>query len=71
MATGLGKTHVASTIIQRIFPERSMVLAHRQELIYQARDKIKGVTGMEVGIEMGEYKTIESDELFGAMPPRH
>jgi superfamily II DNA or RNA helicase len=41
-----------------------MVLAHRQELIWQARDKIKRVTGLEVDVEMGEYKSATSGNLF-------
>ena len=53
LATGLGKTIVFADVIRRMFPQRSMVLAHRRELIYQARDKIQAATGLECGIEMG------------------
>lgn len=41
-----------------------MVLAHRQELIWQARDKIEAVTGLRVDVEMGEYKASQERGLF-------
>lgn len=64
MPTGCGKTVVFASIIRRMFPKRAMVLAHRQELIWQARDKIQKVTGMRVDVEMGEYKaSIEKNLL--------
>ena len=55
MATSLGKTIVASHVI-KYFREfgRIMVVAHREELITQAQDKIHKVTGVESDIEMGE-----------------
>jgi superfamily II DNA or RNA helicase len=66
LATGLGKTIVFSDIIQRMQPKRAMVIAHREELIWQARDKIERVTGLECGIEMAEL-TARGD-LFGSHP---
>ena len=55
MATGLGKTvffsHVAKDFMNR---GRVMVLAHREELITQAKDKLQRVTGIDADIEMGE-----------------
>jgi len=60
MPTGCGKTLVFSSVIRRMFPKRSLVIAHRQELIWQARDKIKKVTGLTVDIEMGEFKSVEN-----------
>ena len=55
LATGLGKTVVFSEVINRYRLGRAMVLAHREELIFQARDKIQRVTGLRSDIEMGEY----------------
>lgn len=53
MATGLGKTIVFSSILQRRMTEgRSMVLAHREELIHQACQKIQWVTSVAPDIEM-------------------
>ena len=40
-----------------------MVIAHRQELIWQAKDKIQAVAKMRVDVEMGEYKA-QNDGLF-------
>lgn len=51
-ATGLGKTVLAAEIIRRSQPKRALVLAHRAELIYQAKEKIERFTGLECGIEM-------------------
>ena len=53
MATGLGKTvffsHIAKNLMNR---GRVMVLAHREELISQAKDKLQRVTGIDADIEM-------------------
>lgn len=52
MATGLGKTVVFSRVLERKGC-RTLVLAHRRELIYQACKTIREVTGIEAEIEMG------------------
>ena len=65
LPTGLGKTVVFSEIVRRFQPARSMVIAHREELIFQAAEKIKRVTGLDGGVEMGEYTA----GFFGQMPP--
>lgn len=61
MATGLGKTvffsHVAKRFVQH---GRVLILAHREELIWQAADKIKKVTGIEPGIEMAEWRAAKA-----------
>ena len=62
--TGTGKTVIFASAIQRLQPGRVMVLAHRQELIWQARDKIQRVTGLTVDVEMGEYKARTDKDLF-------
>ncbi|MDE2100102.1 MAG: DEAD/DEAH box helicase [Patescibacteria group bacterium] len=64
MPTGCGKTVVFASVIRRIFPKRTMVLAHRAELVWQARDKIKQVTGFNVDVEMAEYKASNQAGLF-------
>jgi len=56
MPTGGGKTILFADVIRRVFPRRALVLAHREELIFQARDKIQRVTGLRADVEMGEYK---------------
>jgi superfamily II DNA or RNA helicase len=60
LPTGCGKTILFADVIRRSFPRRAMVLAHREELIFQARDKIKLATGLSCEVEMGEYKANES-----------
>ena len=55
LPTGCGKTVVFSHVIDRMRSTgRTMVLAHRQELIHQAADKIGQVTGTAPDIEMGD-----------------
>jgi len=58
MATGLGKTitfaEVAGDMLEK---GRVMILAHRSELILQAQEKLKMVTGYEPEIEMAEFHT--------------
>lgn len=56
LATGLGKTTIASEFIRRVQPARSLFLAHRDTLIYQARDTIERIAGVKCGIEMAELK---------------
>lgn len=56
LPTGGGKTILFADVIRRVFPRRALVLAHREELIFQARDKIQRVTGLQADVEMGEYR---------------
>lgn len=64
MPTGGGKTVLFADVIRRVFPRRALVIAHREELIFQARDKIQRVTGLSADVEMGEYRA--DGGLFGA-----
>ena len=66
LPTGLGKTVVFSEIVRRMQPVRSIIVAHREELIFQAAEKIKRVTGLDGGIEMGD---LHADGWFGTPPP--
>jgi superfamily II DNA or RNA helicase len=67
MPTGTGKTILFALVIAKLLKENGgkkvLVVAHREELIWQARNKIEKVTGLQVGIEMGELYT--SPNLFG------
>jgi superfamily II DNA or RNA helicase len=56
MPTGGGKTVLFADVIRRVFPRRALVLAHREELVFQARDKIRRVTGLRADVEMGDYR---------------
>ena len=64
MPTGGGKTVLFADVIRRVFPRRALVIAHREELIFQARDKIQRVTGLSADVEMGEYRS--DGGLFGS-----
>jgi superfamily II DNA or RNA helicase len=64
MPTGGGKTILFADVIRRVFPRRALVIAHREELIFQAQDKIQRVTGLQAEVEMGDYRS--DAELFGA-----
>lgn len=59
LATGCGKTIIFSHMA-RGWPGRVLILAHRDELIQQAREKLVAVTGEDVGVEMGESRIDES-----------
>jgi superfamily II DNA or RNA helicase len=62
MATGLGKTVLFASIADD-WPGRVLVIAHRDELIRQAADKIERVTGKPVAVEMGRERALDS--LYG------
>ena len=56
MPTGTGKTVVFSQLVKNN-PGRSIVISHREELIYQAASKIENVCGFRPSIEMAELKS--------------
>lgn len=56
LATGLGKTQVFSAIAKH-WPGDVLVLAHRNELIEQARDRLEQMTGQHVEIEKAESRS--------------
>jgi superfamily II DNA or RNA helicase len=64
MPTGCGKTILFADVIRRMFPLKAIVLAHREELIFQARDKIQAVTGFDVEIEMADARACMGGGLF-------
>jgi superfamily II DNA or RNA helicase len=64
LPTGCGKTIVFADIIRRAFPRRALVLAHREELVFQAQQKIMQSTGWRVDVEMGQARA-DMDCMFG------
>ena len=62
LPTAAGKTVTFAAIIQRFQPMRSLVLAHREELIFQAQEKIEAL-GIKCEVEMGEMSAATG--LFG------
>jgi superfamily II DNA or RNA helicase len=53
--TGTGKTTIFSNIIDRVQPARCMVLAHREELIFQAKQRIEDQADLQCDMEMAEF----------------
>lgn len=66
LPTGCGKTVIFSEACRRWNNGRVLVVAHREELIVQAADKIEKVVGERPEIEMGEYWA--SRETFLSRP---
>lgn len=52
-ATGTGKTQIFSEVINQMQPGLALVLAHREELIWQAVKRIEGL-GIETSVEMAD-----------------
>lgn len=64
MPTGTGKTVTFAAIAERWRPRgRILVVAHREELIDQAADKIERFTDLKCAIEMGDRRV--QPDLFG------
>lgn len=62
LPTGTGKTVVFAKVTERCVKngERVLILAHRSELLEQAADKIKKVTGLKCAVEKAEESCIGS-----------
>lgn len=54
MATGTGKTTVFGEVA-RLWPGKVLVLAHREELLGQAKERIENMTGENCDIEQAEF----------------
>lgn len=65
LATGLGKTQCFSAVARQ-WAGRVLVLAHRQELIYQAKARLEQMTGETVGVEMADLRASKSDRIVVA-----
>lgn len=57
--TGTGKTTVFTDVIRRCQPERAMIVAHREELIFQAQKRMESQGGLACEIEMGDQSASE------------
>ncbi|HLL74835.1 MAG TPA: DEAD/DEAH box helicase [Pyrinomonadaceae bacterium] len=64
-ATGTGKTQIFSEVIRRMQPCRALVLAHREELIWQAVKRVEGF-GLDASVEMAELSA--ENHWWGASP---
>lgn len=63
MPTGTGKTYLFAHVIKRWLDQNAvgdvLVLAHREELIFQARDELAPILGFTPGIEMAELTVLD------------
>lgn len=64
MATGLGKTVTFVHLANTWSDGRVLILAHREELISQAADKVQAIMGPQFGIEMAQQRS-DRDEMLG------
>lgn len=62
LATGLGKTQIFSAIA-RMWPGNVLVLAHREELVEQARSRLEQMTGELVEVEMADRRASRKTRL--------
>lgn len=70
IATGGGKTIIFASLLDRLLQtgERALILAHREELLMQARDKIARVApSLHVEIEQAEKKASKHISGWSAM----
>lgn len=54
--TGGGKTIIFAKLAKQVLPKRTLILAHRDELVRQAVDKIDKATGMWATVEKGQER---------------
>lgn len=59
-ATGTGKTVILGSIARDWAKRRILIVAHRDELIRQAADKVGRICGEECAVEMGNERSNES-----------
>ena len=66
LATGTGKTVIFSKIIEDCVKngERCLILAHRGELLEQAADKMRKLTGMGCALEKAESSCLDTENLW-------
>src|SRR4029077_11930046 len=54
MPTASGKTVLFSKLAEYVAPKRTLILAHREELLDQAKEKLRASTGIEADIEAAD-----------------
>jgi superfamily II DNA or RNA helicase len=61
LPTGTGKTVVFAELVRRVVTRggRALVIAHREELIRQAVDKLSSFAGVQARVEMGDERAGE------------
>lgn len=67
LPTGSGKTYIIAAIAKS-FNQKTLIIAHRKELIHQAVDKIKQVwPEADIGICMGDINDIDHQIVVGSI----
>ena len=67
LPTGGGKTVVINDIIEKNIDKKIIILVHRQEIIFQIRDRLKE-RGITIGVLIGNYEeNIDSDIIVGSI----
>jgi superfamily II DNA or RNA helicase len=66
MATNSGKTEVMAALIKALRSPPTIIIVHRQELMYQTAQRLEDRLGMDVGI-IGDGKHIHSSNVVVAM----
>ena len=69
LPTGAGKTVIFSEIARRIMPRRTLIIAHREELLAQAASKIGAVAGIVPGMEKGRMRSAPGDVVVSRVVP--
>ena len=63
-----GKTILFAKLAEHYQPRRTLVLAHREELINQAVDKIRKATGLVADVEMGDsHASLDAPVVVGSV----
>ncbi len=65
MPVGTGKTVTFAHVIKRRPPGKALLLAHREELLWQGADKIKAITGIVADIEKADMWA-DPNRFFGS-----
>ncbi len=71
MPTGTGKTVVFVELARLARRGRVLLLAHRDELVVQATDKVRAQLGIEPGIEKAEQHCGEEQVVVGSVQTLH
>lgn len=61
--TGSGKAVMMAKMAQAVLPKRTLMLCHREELIFQAADKVRKATGIFPQIEKAEHRASMQAEI--------
>jgi superfamily II DNA or RNA helicase len=66
LPTGTGKTIVFASVAETFARQgrRTLILAHREELLQQAADKIKQLTGLGCSVEKAENDCLDGDNQW-------